>query len=30
MAEYGDLGFVEFEVDEAAGLIRIYALVWVG
>ena len=30
MAEYGDLGFIEFEVDEAAGLIRVYALVWVG
>jgi hypothetical protein len=30
MAEYGDLGFVEFEVDEAAKLIRVYALVWVG
>jgi hypothetical protein len=30
MAEFGDLGFIEFTVDEAAQLIRIYALVWVG
>jgi hypothetical protein len=30
MAEYGDLGFMEFEVDETAGLIRVFALVWTG
>ena len=30
MAEFGDLGFMEFEVDEAVGLVRVYALVWVG
>jgi hypothetical protein len=30
MAELGDLGFMEFEVDEVAGLVRVYALVWVG
>jgi hypothetical protein len=30
MAEFGDLGFIEFKVDEAAQLIRIYAVVWVG
>ncbi len=30
MAEFGDLGFMEFEVDEAAGLVRVYTLVWVG
>ena len=23
-------GWIEFEVDEKAGLIRIYAMVWVG
>jgi hypothetical protein len=30
MAELGDSGFIEFEVDEQAGLVRVYALVWVG
>ncbi len=30
MAELGDLGFMEFEVDEAAGLVRVYTLVWLG
>jgi hypothetical protein len=30
MAEFGDLGFMEFEVDEAAGLVRVYTLLWVG
>ena len=30
MAEFGDLGFMEFEVDDAVGLVRVYALVLVG
>ena len=30
MAELGDFGFVEFMVDEAAGLVRVLTLVWVG
>ena len=30
MAELGDLGFVEFRVDEAAGLVRVMTLVWAG
>lgn len=30
MAELGDFGFIEFEVDEDAGLIRVYRLVWTG
>ncbi len=30
MAEFGDLGFMEFEVHEAVGLIHVYALIWVG
>lgn len=30
MAELGDLGFIEFRVDEAARLVRVYALVWIG
>lgn len=30
MAEFGDLGFIEFEVDETARLVRVYALVWIG
>ena len=30
MAELGDLGFMEFRVDEAARLVRVYALVWIG
>jgi hypothetical protein len=28
MAELGDAGFIQFTVDEAVGLIRIYDLVW--
>jgi hypothetical protein len=30
MAELGDGGFIEFTVDEAAGLVRVYALLWIG
>lgn len=30
MAELGDAGFIQFTVDEAAGLIRVYDLVWIG
>jgi hypothetical protein len=30
MAEFGDFGFIEFVVDEAAALVRVYALVWAG
>jgi hypothetical protein len=30
MAELGDFGFVEFTVDEAAGLVRVLTLVWAG
>lgn len=30
MAELGDSGFIEFVVDEAAGLVRVYALIWAG
>ena len=30
MAELGDLGFIEFRVDEAAGLVRVLTLVWAG
>jgi hypothetical protein len=30
MAELGDAGWLEFTADEAAGLIRIHALVWIG
>jgi hypothetical protein len=30
IAEFGDLRFIEFSVDEVAGLVSIYALVWVG
>jgi hypothetical protein len=30
MAELSDFGFIEFMVDEAAGLVRVYALVWAG
>jgi hypothetical protein len=30
MAELGDFGFIEFTVDEAAGLVRVYSLVWLG
>jgi hypothetical protein len=30
MAELGDFGFVEFLVDDAAGLVRVATLVWTG
>ena len=30
MAELGDFGFVEFLVDDAAGLVHVVALVWTG
>jgi hypothetical protein len=30
MAELGEEGFIEFKVDEAARLVRVYALVWLG
>jgi hypothetical protein len=30
MAELGDLGFVEFRVDEDARLVRVLTLVWAG
>jgi hypothetical protein len=30
MAELGDDGFIEFKVDEAARLVRVYSLVWLG
>ena len=30
MAELGDFGFVEFLVDDAAGLVRVVTLVWAG
>jgi hypothetical protein len=30
MAEFGDPGFMEFEVDEAVGVVRVYTLVWLG
>src|ERR1035438_5954009 len=30
MAELGDLGFMEFRADEAAGLMRVLTLVWAG
>ena len=30
MAELGDLGFIEFSVDEAAGLVRVLTVVWAG
>ncbi|MCW2933571.1 MAG: hypothetical protein JWM19_4533 [Actinomycetia bacterium] len=30
MAELGDAGFIEFIVDEASGLVRVYSLVWLG
>ena len=30
MAELGDSGFIEFVVDETAGLVRVYGLVWAG
>ncbi|HEX3960153.1 MAG TPA: hypothetical protein VHZ03_26540 [Trebonia sp.] len=30
MAELGDAGFIEFIVDEASGLVRVYSLVRLG
>ncbi|MFD0686028.1 hypothetical protein [Actinomadura fibrosa] len=30
MAELGEAGFVTFIVDEDAGLVRVYDLVWIG
>lgn len=30
MAELGDHGFIEFLVDQNAGMIRVYYLVWTG
>jgi hypothetical protein len=30
MAELGDAGFIQFTVDEPAGLVRVYDLVWLG
>jgi hypothetical protein len=30
MSELGDFGYVEFTVDEAAQLVRIHVLVWIG
>jgi hypothetical protein len=30
VADLGDFGFIEFTVDEAAGLLRVYHLVWTG
>jgi hypothetical protein len=30
MAELSDAGFIEFLVDEAVGLVRVYSLVWLG
>ena len=30
MAELGDAGFIEFTVDEAEGLVHVYALLWLG
>jgi len=30
MAELGDSGFIIFTVDDEAGLVRVYDLVWVG
>lgn len=30
MAELGDGGFIEFVVDDAAGLVQVLRLVWVG
>jgi hypothetical protein len=30
MAEFGGHGFVEFQVDEAAGLVRVFAVAWTG
>lgn len=30
LAELDDRGFIEFAIDEAAGLIRVFHLVWTG
>jgi hypothetical protein len=30
MAELGDSGFIVFTVDDDAGLVRVYDLVWTG
>ena len=30
MAELGDAGFIEFRVDEAEGMVHVYALLWLG
>jgi hypothetical protein len=30
MAELGNTGFIQFTVDEAVGLVRVYDLVWLG
>jgi hypothetical protein len=30
VADVGGRGFVEFQVDEAAGLVRVYAVAWIG
>jgi hypothetical protein len=30
MAELGDSGFIEFTVDDAEGLVHVYALLWLG
>jgi hypothetical protein len=30
MAELGDSGFIIFTIDEPAGLVRVYDLVWTG
>ena len=30
MAELDDSGFIAFTVDDDAGLIRVYGLVWIG
>jgi hypothetical protein len=30
VADLGDQGFIEFILDDAAGLVRVYHLVWTG
>ena len=30
VADLGESGFIEFRVDEEAGLVRVYELVWTG
>jgi hypothetical protein len=30
MAELADKGFIEFTVDDAGGLVHVYALLWLG